>query len=64
MAGRSRPAFGSRMTSKVAEELQALRKEITALRRRIDAVQLDVDLIARHASRFGRDIELRERGLR
>lgn len=52
------------MTSKVAEELQALRKEITALRRRIDAVQLDVDLIARHASRFGRDIELRERGLR
>jgi hypothetical protein len=62
VAGRSRTPLGCTMNDRIANELQALRTEIAALARRIDAVQADVETIARTASRFGRDIELRERG--
>lgn len=61
---RGSSALGSSVTSRIADELAALRKEIADLRRRIDAVQADVEAIARTASRFGRDIELRDRAPR
>lgn len=50
------------MSDEVLQELDRLSREVRALSRRLDAVQADVARIALTAVRFGRDVELRERG--
>jgi outer membrane murein-binding lipoprotein Lpp len=49
-------------SDRIATEVAELRAQIAGLTRRIDALHADVERIARTAVRFGRDIELRERG--
>lgn len=43
-------------------EFTGLTAQVMALSRRIDALQAELNGFARIAVRFGRDIELRERG--
>lgn len=50
------------MNDDALAELRSLTLRVESLSRRIDALQVDVERIARTAARFGRDMELRERG--
>jgi cell division septum initiation protein DivIVA len=44
------------------ESFEQLRKEIERLTRRVEALQADIAHFRLTASRFGRDVEMRERG--
>jgi tetrahydromethanopterin S-methyltransferase subunit G len=46
----------------MSDEIAELRKEVAAIARRLDALHADVQRVIGTAVRFGRDIELRERG--
>lgn len=50
------------MNEQIAAELHTLALQVAAMGRRIDALHVDIERLARTAIRFGRDIELRERG--
>ena len=50
------------MNEEIAAELRTLHLLLASLGRRIDALHADIDRVARTAVRFGREIELRERG--
>lgn len=50
------------MNDDCVAELRSLTAQVSALSRRIDALQAELNGFARTAIRFGRDIELRERG--
>jgi len=44
------------------EKMSALEREVAGLSRRLDALRVEIGRVAESGVRFGRDLEMRERG--